>query len=450
MRISPAVGIAVLLDPVIFVAAFLISGFVQGVKPGLPELEMSVFLFFLAIPGGLQLADEYLPMARKAMVHWVIVVILLSALGKTTGLVEFFERRVLLGWVILVPILMLLGRFVVLRLLPEIIACGKLHSSVIVGFNNTGVSLSEQFTKCPWLGVRVEGFFDDRAVDRQNEIRRFNLLGSIEQLASYVKAHQIERIYIALPMTSQPRILKLLDDLRDTTASTYFVPDIFITDLIQGRMDIVNGIPVFSVCESPFVGLNGFIKRGSDIVITTAILLLVSPLMIACAIAVSASSPGPILFRQRRYGLDGREIVIYKFRSMTVCEDGLQVSQAKRNDVRLTPVGLFLRRTSLDELPQFLNVLQGRMSIVGPRPHAVSHNEQYRKLIKGYMTRHKVRPGITGWAQVHGLRGETKTLDKMSKRIEFDLDYLRNWSLSLDIWIILKTIRLVIKDSNAY
>jgi len=162
------------------------------------------------------------------------------------------------------------------------------------------------------------------------------------------------------------------------------------------------------------------------------------------------SSKGPILFKQRRYGLDAEEILVYKFRSMTVEENGDTVTQATKNDVRITAFGRFIRRTSLDELPQFINVLQGRMSIVGPRPHAVAHNEMYRKVIKGYMIRHKVKPGITGWAQVNGLRGETDTVDKMEARIEYDLDYLRSWSLGFDLKIIVRTVLLVFKDRNAY
>ena len=157
-----------------------------------------------------------------------------------------------------------------------------------------------------------------------------------------------------------------------------------------------------------------------------------------------------LIFKQRRYGLDGSDILVYKFRSMTVMEDGAAVKQAQKNDQRLTPIGGFLRKTSLDELPQFLNVLSGKMSIVGPRPHAVAHNEEYRKLIKGYMLRHKVPPGITGWAQVNGFRGETDTLDKMKGRIDLDLDYLRNWSLRLDLYIIFKTIWVVLKRENAH
>ena len=209
-------------------------------------------------------------------------------------------------------------------------------------------------------------------------------------------------------------------------------------------------MPVVSVCETPFTGVNGLVKRISDIVLASLILILIMPVLIAVAIAVKYSSPGPIIFKQRRYGLNGDEITVYKFRSMTVCENGNEVKQAQRNDARVTRVGAFIRKTSLDELPQFINVLQGRMSIVGPRPHAVAHNELYRKQIKGYMIRHKVKPGITGWAQVNGLRGETETLDKMQARIEFDLDYLRNWSVTLDIKIILMTAIMMLRQPQAY
>jgi putative colanic acid biosysnthesis UDP-glucose lipid carrier transferase len=224
----------------------------------------------------------------------------------------------------------------------------------------------------------------------------------------------------------------------------------FVTDLIQGRSDTVCGLPVISVCETPFRGAAGVLKRTSDLVLAGLILILLSPLMLGIAAAVKLGSPGPVIFRQRRYGLDGQEITIYKFRSMSVVEDGSMIEQARKNDSRITRFGAVLRKTSMDELPQFINVLQGRMSVVGPRPHAVAHNEQYRRLIKSYMVRHKVRPGITGWAQVNGFRGETDSLEKMEGRIRCDLDYLRNWSLRLDLFIILKTIRLVFRDTAAY
>jgi putative colanic acid biosysnthesis UDP-glucose lipid carrier transferase len=212
----------------------------------------------------------------------------------------------------------------------------------------------------------------------------------------------------------------------------------------------MGGVPVVGLMVAPFTGINGFIKRGSDIVLSLLILLLISPLLVLLAIAVKASSPGPVIFRQRRTGLDGEIIEVFKFRSMRAADDGPVVVQAKRGDSRITPFGAFIRKTSLDELPQFVNVLQGRMSIVGPRPHAVAHNEQYRKLVKAYMARHKVKPGITGWAQVNGLRGETDTLEKMAARIEFDLEYLRNWTLGLDLLIIARTVKLVFFDRSAY
>ena len=215
-------------------------------------------------------------------------------------------------------------------------------------------------------------------------------------------------------------------------------------------MDMVGDMPVIAVCETPFYGINGLIKRASDILLAAVILALASPLMLAIAAGIKVSSPGPVLFRQRRYGIDGREIVVYKFRTMTVLEDGSEITQATRNDRRVTRLGAFLRRTSLDELPQFINVLQGRMSVVGPRPHAVAHNEMYRKIIRGYMIRHKVKPGITGLAQVNGMRGETDKVDKMAHRIEYDLAYLRNWSLWLDLKIVLSTIPVVLKMENAY
>jgi putative colanic acid biosynthesis UDP-glucose lipid carrier transferase len=257
-------------------------------------------------------------------------------------------------------------------------------------------------------------------------------------------------VFITLPLGSQPRIIDLLEHLQGTTASIYFVPDVFGISIIQGRMLDINGVPVVGICESPFTGTNAFVKRASDLLLGSLIVVLIAPLLAVLAVGVKLSSPGPAIFRQRRSGLDGEEIVVYKFRSMRTMEDGAKVRQATRDDPRITPFGAFLRRTSLDELPQFINVLQGRMSIVGPRPHALAHNEQYRELVKAYMVRHKVRPGITGWAQIQGHRGETDTIDKMKARVEYDLQYLRNWSLRLDLQIIARTVKLVFFDRNAY
>src|SRR5437762_833787 len=323
-------------------------------------------------------------------------------------------------------------------------------TAVIAGANELGRRLAERLRVDPMLGMRFAGYFDDRGPGRLAELAPQENLGALERLADYCRANPVDVIYIALPMAQQPRILSLLEALRDTTASIYFVPDIFVFDLIQARVDSLGGLPVVAVCETPFTGINGLVKGASDFVLSLLILVCIFPMLVAIAIGVKLSSPGPVLFKQRRYGVDGRKIVVYKFRSMTVAEDGDVVRQATKNDARVTKFGAFLRKTSLDELPQFINVLQGRMSVVGPRPHAVAHTELYRKLIRGYMIRHKVRPGITGLAQVNGFRGETDTVEKMKARIEYDLAYLRSWSLLLDLQIVLKTIVVVLKKQNAY
>jgi putative colanic acid biosynthesis UDP-glucose lipid carrier transferase len=257
-------------------------------------------------------------------------------------------------------------------------------------------------------------------------------------------------VYLALPMRAEGRIKDVLHKLADSTALVYVVPDVFAFELLNAKLVNMDGIPAVSVYEGPFYGINDWIKRGEDIVIGSLITILILPLLLVLALGVKLSSPGPVIFKQRRYGFNGKEISIWKFRTMTVCEDGPEIPQAKRNDPRITKFGGFLRRTSLDELPQFINVLQGRMSIVGPRPHAVAHNEFYRTLIPGYMLRHKVKPGITGWAQVNGWRGETDTLEKMQMRVKYDLEYTRNWSLWLDLKIIFVTVFHGFGGKNAY
>lgn len=251
-------------------------------------------------------------------------------------------------------------------------------------------------------------------------------------------------------MRNLKRVSMLLDELQDSTASIYFVPDVFVFDLIQCRTAEIDGLPVIALCETPFYGTRGVVKRVSDVVIASFLLVFLSPLLLLIIFSIKLTTRGSVLFRQRRYGLDGREIIVYKFRSMNVSEDNESIRQATLNDDRVTRIGAILRRYSLDELPQLVNVLQGRMSVVGPRPHAVAHNEEYRQLIKGYMIRHKVTPGMTGLAQVSGFRGRTNTVDDMRRRVECDLNYLRNWSLALDLRIIAKTAKLMLSDKAAY
>ncbi len=422
-----------------------------------PCLILSLLVFAMTFPGSFVRADSAASprpgaLAVDVVTGWIPVICLLALLGWASRTLDAFDPRMLVAWAVATPVALFAAHRLLPLLLPRILAAEGLHKvAVIAGANELGRRLATRLRDDPMLGVRVAGYFDDRTDGRLSTLPAAENLGSLEQLADYARSHRVDVIYIALPMASQPRILKLLDALRDTTASIYFVPDIFVFDLIQARLDSICGLPVVAVCETPFTGVDGLLKSASDFCLALCIFILISPLLLAIAIGVKLSSPGPVLFKQRRYGVDGRKIVVYKFRSMTVAEDGDVVRQATRNDSRVTRFGAFLRRTSLDELPQFINVLQGRMSIVGPRPHAVAHNELYRKLIPGYMIRHKVKPGITGLAQVNGLRGETDTVEKMKARVDYDLAYLRGWSLLLDLQIILKTVLVVLKrHPNAY
>jgi len=412
-------------------------------------LLTSVLAFALAYPGRSRLHASFPQVAVQVLAGWACMLALLATLGIATGTIGQLSSRVLLHWAWLAPALVLLAHAGLRRAAPHLVRLqGPPLRAVVVGLNPQGRALADRLAASREAGIALVGCFDDRQDTRVDGAYR--CLGRLDEIAGFVKSQRVHLIYLSLPMASQPRIKALLDALKDTTASVYFVPDMFVTDLIQGRTDSVCGLPVISVCETPLRGPAGLAKRASDLVLSALIVLLLSPLLLAITLAVKLTSPGPVIFRQRRYGLDGEEIVVWKFRSMTVVEDGGTIRQAQRGDARITPLGAFLRRTSLDELPQFFNVLQGRMSIVGPRPHAVAHNELYRSQIKSYMVRHKVKPGITGWAQVNGLRGETDSLQKMEARVRHDLDYLRHWSLGLDFYIILRTVRLVFSDRSAY
>ena len=412
---------------------------------------LGVIAFSLSFPSNVGFHEGPRRVVRKVITNWAVLVGMLALFGGVSGYLPSFRRPVLMAWAVGTPVAQLMCHALARRWLPLLVKELRRERQVIIaGVNEVGLQLQRQMASNPHLNTRVVGFFDDRQTSRLRELSDVPFLGSMVEMPSFVKEKRVDEIYLAVPMASQPRILQLLDELKDTTASVYFVPDIFMTDLIQGQVVTVGPMPVMAICETPFYGAQGAVKRASDIVISASVLLLASPLLLALALAVKLSSPGPAIFKQRRYGLDGREILVYKFRSMTTTDNGSEVKQATRNDERITPLGAILRKTSLDELPQFINVLQGRMSIVGPRPHAVAHNEMYRKLVKGYMVRHKVRPGITGWAQVSGYRGETETLEKMSKRIEYDLEYLRNWSLGFDLWIMVKTALMVFIDKKAY
>jgi putative colanic acid biosynthesis UDP-glucose lipid carrier transferase len=474
--------VRVALDPTLIVVCLLVSCLVAGSGFGAGELVLAVVVFSLTFPSEVSLHKLRQNLAGTIFVNWTLMVCLLVFFGYATKFVQDFDQRMLLMWFFATPCVLYVAHRSIPYLVPQLLAIDGYRSAIVVAANEVGSRMAQNLVDHPALGFRFLGFFDDGLFDPDaggvmhgrsaagdyGGIARLDsppptlglgetpaavpgpVLGRVASAAEFVKANRVEAVFIALPMAAQPQLIKLLDEIKDTTASVYFVPDIFITDLINARIDDINGMPVMAVCESPIVGLNALFKRFFDLAVGGLALLALSPLMALIALGIKMETPGPVLFRQRRYGLDGRQIVVWKFRSMTVIEDGSVVRQATRDDKRITRLGAFLRRTSLDELPQLFNVVLGSMSLVGPRPHAVAHNEEYRGLIKGYMVRHKVKPGITGWAQVNGLRGETDSVDKMRQRIEHDIEYLRRWSPGFDLLILCKTAIIVFRRTNAY
>jgi len=399
----------------------------------------------------IQLTSERTAAVADVMFHWCLLLIALLAIGYLTKSLNAYPRRVFVTWAVVTPVGLIVTTLAMQEIMRRFLmsAFGN-RSAIFAGYNNGSLELAKRLHRNPGMRIEVAGFFDDRSVDRLAMEAETRLVGSLADVARYVNENGVDIIFVALPIRHIQRVMNLLDDLRDTTASIYYVPDIFVFDLIQARSGEIHGIPVVAMCETPFYGYRGVTKRLTDITFSAGILLLTLPLFVLVAAAVKLSSPGPVIFKQRRYGLDGREIQVYKFRTMRVTEDGAKIRQASKSDSRITPIGRILRRSSLDELPQLINVLQGRMSLVGPRPHAVAHNEEYRKLIKGYMVRHKVLPGITGLAQVNGCRGETAQLEDMQARVNYDLDYLRYWTPMLDLKILLLTIFKVFRDDKAY
>ena len=398
-----------------------------------------------------QLTSARLSAVADVIFRWLLLLAVMLAIGYVTKSLAQYPRRIFLTWAVVTPVALAFSTLAMQEIMHRFLMNAfDNRSAIFAGYNNSSLELARRLNNNPAMRLKVSGFFDDRSSDRLGLEPDAKLVGALSELSTYVKEHGTDVIFIALPIRHVKRVMNLLDDLRDTTASIYYVPDIFVFDLIQARSGEIHGIPVVAMCETPFYGYRGVTKRLTDIGLSVVILLLFLPLLMLIAILVKISSPGPVIFKQRRYGLDGREIAVYKFRTMSVTEDGEQIRQASKADSRITRIGRILRRTSMDELPQLINVLQGRMSLVGPRPHAVAHNEEYRKLIKGYMVRHKVLPGITGLAQVNGCRGETSQLEEMEARVNYDLDYLRHWTPMLDIKIILLTAIKVFRDDKAY
>ncbi len=389
----------------------------------------------------------------SVLVTWLLTAGGLIIVGTCMDVQYGFSRQLFFAWVFVTA-----GLFGVCRSLLRFVQSGlraygiNTHGYAVVGITDLGIRLARNIQRSPYLGLDLIGFYDDRPSARTADLpSEFGArCGDLDELVEMTRRGKVHTVYITFPMRAEDRIREVLDRLSDSTASVYVVPDFFVFELLHSRWNDILGVPVVSIFENPLYGMHGLLKRLMDFLLAAMALALLAVPMLIIAVMVKKSSPGPVFFRQKRYGLDGREIRIWKFRTMRVCEDDAMVKQATQDDPRVTPIGAWLRKTSLDELPQLLNVLSGEMSLVGPRPHANVHNEEYRTQIQGYMLRHKVKPGITGWAQVNGWRGETDTLDKMEGRVEYDHQYIREWSMWLDIKILFRTIFVAFSDENAY
>ena len=452
-----------LLDSAVLLFALAAAARVYGVP-----MAAGYWLAGLLAVLGFQLAGEITHLyvswrvysLRQELSELALACIVVGALLVTAAFLakvsQQYSRVVMVLWWTLAFAGLALDRVLIRALLRASRARGRnTRSLAIAGAGDLARRVAERVFASRSIGLRAIGYFDDHVpVGTKPEhgagAPALAVKGNLEALITLAKEGGVDYVYIALPLAGEEQVKALIHALSDTTASVFFVPDFFVFEMLQARWTEIDGMPLVSVFDTPFLGVDGWLKRMEDLLIAAAAVTVTAPLMLAIALGVKLSSPGPVLFRQRRYGLSGKVVEVWKFRTMGVQEDGDEIPQAQRGDPRVTPFGAFLRRTSLDELPQFFNVLQGHMSVVGPRPHAVAHNEQYRKLVPGYMLRHKVKPGITGWAQVNGWRGETETVEKMQKRVEHDMHYIRNWSLALDLKIVALTVVRGFVQPGAY
>lgn len=448
-----------LLDVLIIILAFQAIGYVlhEDVihSQYIPISLIAIIVFYTCagIFGVYQSwrGSPFILECRALLMAWLADALIITFVLDTIDLGVVYSKPVIYTWLVAILICLLLWRGslrLVLRILRE--QGFNTRSVAIVGAGDTGVRVCETIKGSPWTGLVLAGFYEDRIIADERVKWEGSIQGDFNDLVNKARKGEIDLVYLTLPMSAQPRIMELIERLADTTASVYLVPDFFVCNLFHGKWHSLEGVLMVSVFDTPFLGVVSVLKRIQDVVLASLILMIIALPMVIIALLIKLTSLGPIIFKQRRYGVNGKEIYVWKFRSMHVMENDGQIIQAKRNDGRITPIGRILRRTSFDELPQFINVLMGDMSIVGPRPHAVAHNEIYRHKIKGYMLRHTVKPGITGWAQINGWRGETAELHQMEKRIEYDLWYIRNWTLWLDMKIIFLTIFRGFSDDNAF
>lgn len=410
----------------------------------------AVFSFFNIYTSvrGIGLASHFLHLTEALLV----LVMLLAGLAFFTKTGEIYSRVWFLSWMLTALAALISYRCVLLLFLRFMRKRGLNERVVVIfGAGKLGTRFAGAVQQALWTGFRIIYFIDDAAALKPATISGIHVIQTPESLSEYLKQHHVDEVWLALPLSAEVRVKQILHELRHETITTRFVLDIFDLDLLNHTISDVAGFPMLDISTSPMMGVNRFAKAIEDRILALVIMLFITPLLLLIALGVKLSSRGPVLFKQARLGWDGRVISVYKFRTMLQhAEADGKVTQASQHDPRITSFGRFLRRTSLDELPQFINVLQGRMSIVGPRPHALAHNEQYKEVVHTYMQRHRVKPGITGWAQINGWRGETDTLEKMQKRVEFDLYYINNWSLGFDLKIIILTFFRGFVSHNAY
>jgi putative colanic acid biosynthesis UDP-glucose lipid carrier transferase len=390
---------------------------------------------------------------KDVLIAWLMVPSALFAYWFLTKTATHYSRAASIAWFVMTPAVccgLRMGVRIILRILR--VRGRNIHRAAILGCTKDAERLTDSFETMPWLGLRLAGVYDDRSEDRRKvtDHPHWSVIGTSKDLIRHCRQGTIDAVYVALPLKAEERTASILAALADTTVAVYLVADFLNYSLLTAQWSQVGSLPIVSLHDSPFQGIVGWVKRTEDLLLGSLIVLLTSLPMICIALAIKLKSPGPVIFKQWRYGLSGKRIRILKFRTMTVCEDGPDVVQAVEGDARVTKLGKFLRRTSLDEFPQFLQVLSGELSLVGPRPHAVAHNEKYRTIIHGYMLRHMVKPGITGWAQVHGWRGETATIGEMEERVRHDMEYIRNWNLLLDLKIIFLTVFGAKKSRHAW
>ncbi|MGN6388017.1 MAG: undecaprenyl-phosphate glucose phosphotransferase [Burkholderiaceae bacterium] len=447
-----------------FGALFLAGCIANELRFGefVPDSSGLLFLYFSAVATlvALQLAGSYRPRTLADLGNQLSALFvggvgaLMTVLigGFVTGSSANYSRAWITGAVALGAVFLIGNRVAISAFSRHVVRQGHLRDRIVlVGVNEHAEKIIANLAGKAYSGARLLGAFDDRATRLSHSLRGCPVLGSVDELLTYVRSNKVDRVVVTLPWTSSDRIQWLLKKLRTVPVRVDLVPHDLIWQFNLSGMERLADIPIITIANRRIDEQSGLVKRIEDIALSALLLLLVSPVMLLIAIAIRLEGPGPILFRQKRHGFNNEVFEVFKFRSMRVQDagDGV-VRQATRDDNRITRVGRFLRRSSLDELPQLLNVLMGTMSVVGPRPHAVTHNIQYAALIAEYFARHNVKPGITGWAQVNGLRGETDTEEKMRKRVEYDLYYIEHWSLLLDLKIVLMTAICVWMQENAY